>query len=695
LEKAEFEFSSWKEITTFTVSTETLFMRQLCGLPCGFNQRNEGPRITQGLFVLDTTTGHYEADDFHLHNFSRGQDSIKFELFAGETGLMLTSYWEWDSQSHIWSRRDLVENKGPSVIILSRCLARFSLAPDHYTHITQSSSWSHENQLQINYFDGGKLSIYSQGGRTTQGASPYLFTACQSLKRSLAFHLLPCGDWTLQVDQTRSAGDTCHPFSVIEMGVTDVGLRYELKPGQTIHLPEILIQAIDSVTPEEGSPALQEYVLRKKINFKNGPHIRPSPPIVYNTWFDAFECLDMERLRRQLLAAAAAGCEVFTIDAGWYGNSQGSWHQQVGDWREKEHEAFHGKMADFAEEVRESGLGFGLWVEPERCSTSAPVFIAHPEWFLPGDGGFYYPDLTMPEAYHYLFSELGRLIQSYKLAWMKIDFNFELGSSKDGFHEYYQHWYSLMDELRLTYPDVFIEGCASGGMRLDLNTLAHVDAHFVSDTVNPYSNIRITQGAALRLPLSRLTKWAVLRSLQNQVVSYGLPVEQAPERVVTPAGADWEAAFVIDLDFCYRTTLPGIPGLSGDLASLSKDRLVRLKQHNQFYKDWRNFISNSVCELITSIKPQGDLNGWVVFRLYTSGVDESLLLVYRLDDDRSRVSFPLPGINPSLCYEVFDIDAQKFPRTTIDGEELMSKGIEIEIPKKIAAKIFVLHPIKV
>ena len=157
-------------------------------------------------------------------------------------------------------------------------------------------------------------------------------------------------------------------------------------------------------------------------------------------------------------------------------------------WREKQKSAFKGRMADFTDEVRAAGLGFGLWMEPERNSRLVPLAKEHPDWLLPGANGYYYPDLSQMKVYNHILSEISRLVETYELAWIKIDFNFELSIDpyRMEFANYYTKWYKLLDELRSKFPQVFFEGCASGGMRLDINTLSHFDGHFLSDNVNPF-----------------------------------------------------------------------------------------------------------------------------------------------------------------------------------------------------------------
>ncbi len=217
------------------------------------------------------------------------------------------------------------------------------------------------------------------------------------------------------------------PFAVVELGLADENLRRALAPGETLALPEILFQPLPDGEPHLAAPALHRYLLEHHFRRRQ----TRGAGRVYNTWFDQFEILDVPRLRAQLAAAKEVGCEVFVIDAGWYGAGGPNWWAQAGDWREKTEAAFHGEMRDFADEVRAAGLGFGLWMEPERFGPEAPIRAEHPEWFVPV-GGAARMDLNQPEAYAWLRGEIGRLVETYELAWMKIDFNFGLDADASG-----------------------------------------------------------------------------------------------------------------------------------------------------------------------------------------------------------------------------------------------------------------------
>jgi alpha-galactosidase len=696
-----YQFSDQDQnITSLEQAGAAIWLQQLGGFFCGFSGTPHGPRATRGLAVLDTDLRRCEDNDFHLieEHFETNQFRLTWQV-QGES-LEWTSAWQFDPSTAIWRRRDWLHNTGSQPVTLRRFLARFAFTPAEYQIYTLSSSWSHENQGRWVQLYSGRLTLRSQAGRTNQGASPYLFFRTAESKHGLAFHIIPCGNWVIHIDQTRTPAGETTPFVVVELGLSDDHLHLALAPGETVSFPEILIQATPGQQPESGAAALHTYLLQQRhkddaILPSTMPAVKPFAPVIYNTWFDVFEKLEPERLKTQLAAAKEIGCEIFTIDAGWYGAGSGDWHRQVGDWREKQEGAFFGKMAAFADQVRAAGLGFGLWMEPERYGEQAPVRLAHPDWFLPGDDGFAYPDLQKPDAYAYVKGEMARLIETYQLTWMKVDFNFELGAAADELAGYSRCWYALLDELRSQYPQLFIEGCASGGMRLDLNTLQHFDGHFLSDTVNPVDVLRISQGAYLRLPPGRITKWAVLRSIGKVIPRYGMPIAETPERVVTPTNSGWEDAVVADLDFCVRAALPGMLGFSGDLASLTPDQRARLRQHIAFYKTWRAWMTGAVCHLLTPNVNLDQPSGWVGFQLQQPGdPSRSMVLVYRLKDGASHRWLPLHGLDEKRQYQITDVDQPARPPETLSGRQLLTTGLAVQRDALFSAGIYLLESVE-
>ena len=666
---------------------QSVWLAGAFGLMCGAAGHDSGPARARGLLVVETSRARYEADALRAQVlFAENQAGLLWRI--PDEGLSIADVWTLHEPSGVWCRSMRLCNGSNAPLHLRRCLGRFVFAPGRYEVYSQRSGWCDENQGAWRLLDHGAIALGCEGGRTCQGGTPYAVLRDSDSRAAIAFHVMPAGNWRIRVAAvTAGPGADSPPFAVVELGLADDRLDLVLAPGDCVDLPDILIQPVPQGEPHLAAPALHRYLLDERLI-----DAKPAAPVVYNTWFDAFEHLELARLREQLTAAKEVGCEVFVVDAGWYGAQQGDWGLQTGDWREKLDGAFHGQMRVFADEVRAAGLGFGLWMEPERIGPFAPVRQQHPEWFAPVAHGFARPRLEDAHAYDWLRAEIARLIETYDLAWIKIDFNHELGDdpAQTELHGYYQKWHRLLREMRERYPHVFLEGCASGGMRSDAWTVAQFDNHFLSDTVAPADVLRIYQGALLRLPPGRIGKWAALRNVGSAVPVYGAPLADTPPAVVVPGGAIWTPSSTCDIDFAARVALCGMFGLSGDLAGLTPEMKQRLRHHAQFYKQWREFIAGAVGRLLTPPAPRGDCAGWAAIQLQRPDQPASLLFVYRLDDINATRAFRLQGLDARRTYVVHDDDGSAVCEPA-SGAHLMRAGLAVSLPAKYSAAVLVIQ----
>lgn len=665
--------------THFCRHDDHLWLARLCGMAVGRQGENTGPTQTQGVAVLTADGRRFEGGELPLESM-RQEDALTLlcQWRVGTTALRLTTHWCIDAATGVVSRRDSLVNCGDQAVVLNRCLARVALPPGSYECYTQASRWCHENQGAWQPLHTG-LTLRHKSGRTTEEGTPYLALRPANGDEGLVFHILPCGNWTLRVSPVNEGGEL--PYAVVELGMADENLHRPLRPGETLALPEILFQPLPQGEPHLAAPVLHHHLLTHHF-----ATAKPEAPIVFNTWFDQFEILEVPRLREQLAAAKAVGCEVFVIDAGWYGAGGPNWWAQAGDWREKTAAAFCGHMQAFATEVRAAGLGFGLWMEPERFGPQAPIRAEHPEWFVPASGAARM-DLTQPAARAWLRHEIGRLVESYDLAWMKIDFNFALDCDASGaeLHDYTTAWYGLLDDIRATYPQTFFEGCSSGAMRHDLATVTHVDGHFLSDSVNPVDMLRISQGAWLRLPPGRITRWTVVRGAGQVVPRYTKRLCDSPPTVLTPGGAGWEPCESVDLNMALLAALPGMLGFSGDLLGLAPEQRQTIAETIAFYKTWRRFITRAVAHLLTPPEPLTRREGWVAVQLQAPGTDTSLVCVYRLGNAGAPPTLRLRALAADARYTVrHGLDANSTP-TECTGAELLDRGLRLTVTGALAA----------
>lgn len=187
--------------------------------------------------------------------------------------------------------------------------------------------------------------------------------------------------------------------------------------------------------------------------------------------------------------------EVFWADAGWYGADrkvplelhQSDWGKSTGDWRVNQ--TIHpGGFRPVADELHRSGRRFLLWVEPERAHASAKIVRDHPEYFIPPPSGSSSPNMMLnigdETVRKYITETVAGLIGSEGVDCYREDFNLntlpywrEMDSKtpcRTGIAEsrFITGFLKFWQDLRRDYPDMLIDNCASGGRRIDMDTLA-------------------------------------------------------------------------------------------------------------------------------------------------------------------------------------------------------------------------------
>jgi alpha-galactosidase len=671
--------------TVFATTDSSVFLRRLFAFSCGCHGEDSGLDRVRGLLVLDTDAGRVETHAL-TGSLAGAQNNGAALTWEGK-GVRIRSDWDFSSPDGIVSRRDRVTRLpgapgGPMRV--RRAMARFVFAPGGYEVFTQESRWCHESQGEWRDARGG-VDIASEGSRTCMGAAPYIALR-DSRGGGIAFHLVPRGNWKIRLQNVASGYSLLPHALVLEMGFGDETMDWLLEEGASMEMPEILMQHLPGGRPHELTAPLHRYLLSRR------PDPRPVPPVIYNTWYDVYDKLDVQRLRGQLAAARKVGCEVFMVDAGWYGQMAGPWSAQVGDFREKLDGAFHGRMAEFAREVRAAGMGFGIWVEPERLMPGAPVVAAHPDWFAPSPDGCLYPRLTLAAAREYTYRMIADLVERYDLRWIKIDMNHELGYDPDGreFAPYLDAWYGIVDALSGAYPRLCIEGCQSGALRMDLNAFVHHDVNFLSDNMNPFMSSRIYEQGLLRYPPGYVSRWLCLRPAGTSVEECDAPFGEAGKRVIVAGAWGWERAEVADIDQAFAMAFPGVLGLSGDIAGLAEGHQEELARWIGWYKEWRGMIRRSAAHLLTAPGLVTERRGHSALQLVDAEARRSLLFLYWHDLIGGKAVLRPRGLAADRLYTVRTLDGKE-TAPAASGRELEARGITLAMTNGQSARVVALE----
>ncbi len=221
--------------------------------------------------------------------------------------------------------------------------------------------------------------------------------------------------------------------------------------------------------------------------------------------------MNFEAAKHFIDTAAMVGAETFIIDAGWYlpaGEEIDGWKEGCGNWY-PDKEKYGNDFAKFRDYAHSKGLLFGLWMEAESIGQNAQIRKEHPEWMAKNyyDNETRLIDMTNPEAAKWVEGEIGRVIEDYKLDLFRLDFNMEQnvilekdGKKYSGEYEYYKATCEMYRRLRLKYPKVVFENCASGGRRTSLDFVKNFTHTWVTDWQVAPRSVAITNGMTMVLP---------------------------------------------------------------------------------------------------------------------------------------------------------------------------------------------------
>jgi alpha-galactosidase len=111
-----------------------------------------------------------------------------------------------------------------------------------------------------------------------------------------------------------------------------------------------------------------------------------------------------------------------------------------------------------------------------------------------------------------------RLIETTGARWIKLDFNIDpdAGCSRtdhghgagDGLLRHVQGLYAVLDEVRRRHPEIVLESCSSGGLRVDLGLARHVHTFFMSDPDHTEHHLECIWGVSRMLPPLGILHWS-------------------------------------------------------------------------------------------------------------------------------------------------------------------------------------------
>jgi len=406
----------------------------------------------------------------------------------------------------------------------------------------------------------------------------------------------------------------------------------------------------------------------------------------HDTWRQTLDKLVAERLV----------ADFRWFDAGWYCDTEGKsvpedWWGRIGTWEIDPAKWPGDSLRASNDACRKAGMRAYCWFEPERTASAEYLdglvrnYGYRREWACvnPCDAKHAVNHLGIEACYQWV---LGRILNvmdkggfdlyredfntNPEPAWWQYDFEEakRLGFDRFGMAEnkiiqgHYRLWDDIIAYGARTGKCTFIDSCASGGGRNDIESLRRAIPFLRSDADRTATSLRLSMTTSF-------TRWIPFSGACVREGKNALKPEDGP-------GPD---AYVARASF-----LP-IWHLQEAFSRNDKLDWDRMRRNFAEWKSVRHLLTKDFYPL-SPCHHETELRDWVAFAYDWPESGESMLLAFRMEEcPRSQFVARLKFAVPSATYEIVDADSgRRFRRT---GEELR-RGFTVSLDRPRMSALF-------
>lgn len=348
------------------------------------------------------------------------------------------------------------------------------------------------------------------------------------------------------------------------------------------------------------------------------------------------------------------------MDAGWYPCEGAGW-PKTGTW-EVDTKRFPKGLKAISDYAHTKDIKTIVWFEPERVAADTWLTNTHPEWILGGKGGGLL-NLGNPEALSWLITHINDLIGAQGIDLYRQDFNMDPldywrkndTEDRQGITEnkhvtgYLAYWDSILER----HPDMFIDSCASGGRRNDLETMRRA------------------------IPLWR-TDWRC-EPIGTQCCTYGIsfwiPLSGTGAQDIDP--------------YAFRSNMVPFINCLFNIPSKTQNYDLLRKLTDQ----WRQITPCYYGDYYPLTPFSIAADTWIAWQFDRPDLGEGMVQAFRRPESGFAViGFQLKGLDPSATYAVTNVDVPGSKKMT--GKELMEKYLLIKITDQPGSALYTYKKVK-
>ncbi len=471
--------------------------------------------------------------------------------------------------------------------------------------------------------------------------------------------------------------------------------RTYLASGESFEAPTVFLGAFrgDADTAANG---LRRWV-REVLNNPETVHDPHYPLLVNNSWGSGM-AINEAQARRMIRDSAELGFEMFHLDAGWF--------RGVGDWYPDPHK-FPDGLASVADYAHHFGLRFGLWMDwaqASRDQNPGSLYVNDPkvrDWLVadPPSGwkqGDEFKgitiDLGVPAAHDWAAKEVSRVVNDYHLDMLEHDGYViaqgcdrrnhphappnpahthvyedsgflwaDSSNSTDVSYHATRAYYDIYASLRRQHPELLLEICNDGGRMVDFGSAAHGDYFSISDAYDPISNRRAFYDASYVLPPAMLETYVM----------------------------QWKAPHIENFLYVLRSGMMGWFTLMLDTTTWTAEQHAAARDALALYKTRLRPLIREADIYHVSSRPDGV--HWDGMEYFDAAQRRGVLYAFHGSSPAEAMhTFALKGLRPGASYRL-TFEDHSSPDQTISGQELMDKGVRVNLPEPESSELVFLQ----
>jgi alpha-galactosidase len=280
-----------------------------------------------------------------------------------------------DAQSHVLCASTKVTNLATAPLVVNDCAAPTIAISDNLTKITSfEGRWSNEFQRQpIDLFLGAFVRE-NRKGKTSHDNFPGVLlhepTATEYQGECMGFHLGWSGNHRTRVELLPEQR------TYVQMAELLGSQEVVLKQHDSYTSP-ILYVSFSATGFTQLSQQFHRFVRSNMLS----EQVRQAPRMVhYNTWEGIYFNHETNTLKTLADIVANVGAERFVLDDGWFKGRRGD-KAGLGDWL-VDSAIYPQGLSPLISHVKDLGMAFGIWFEPEMVNPDSDLYRAHPDWIL-------------------------------------------------------------------------------------------------------------------------------------------------------------------------------------------------------------------------------------------------------------------------------------------------------------------------